>query len=121
MEMSEARSIGLDVKAPDRLCEDPNCPFHGSLRVRGKLLTGKIVSISAKDMAVVQRESTKYNKKYMRYLKKRHKLHAHLSPCLDTKLGDVVSVAECRPISKTVSFVIVGKEQSMATQSIITK
>ena len=118
--MSESRNIGINVKAPDRVCEDPNCPFHGSLRVRGKILTGKVVSVSAKDMAVVQRESTKYNKKYMRYLKKRHKLHAHLSPCLDLKLGDKVSVAECRPISKTVSFVVVGKEQGAAIQSMVT-
>ena len=109
------------MKSPSRLCEDPNCPFHGSLRVRGKLLTGKVVSTSAKDMAVVQRESTKYNKKYMRYLKKRHKLHAHLPPCLDLKLGEVVSVAECRPISKTVSFVVVGKEENDTAQSITNK
>jgi|SRR5579862_8122478 len=107
--MSEARSIGLNVKAPTRPCDDPNCPFHGSLRIRGKLLTGKVVSISAKNMAVVQRESTQFNKKYLRYLKKRHKLHAHLSPCLDLKTGDTATVAECRPVSKTVSFVVVDR------------
>ena len=114
--MSESRNIGLDVKAPERKCEDPNCPFHGTLRVRGKLLTGKVVSVSAKNMAVVQRESTKYNNKYMRYLKKRHKLHAHLSPCLDLSIGDVARVAECRPISKTVSFVVVGRETTASAQ-----
>ena len=91
------------------MCEDPNCPFHGTLRIRGKLLTGKVVSVSAKNLAVVQRESTQFNKKYLRYLKKRHKLHAHLTPCLDLKLGDIATVAECRPISKTVSFVVVDK------------
>jgi len=107
--MSYSRSIGLDVKAPGRGCEDPNCPFHGTLRIRGKLLTGKVVSVSARNMAVVQRESTQFNKKYLRYLKKRHKLHAHISPCLDLKVGDTATVAECRPISKTVSFVVVDK------------
>jgi small subunit ribosomal protein S17 len=91
------------------MCEDPNCPFHGTLRIRGKLLTGKVVSVSAKNLAVVQRESTQFNKKYLRYLKKRHKLHAHLTPCLDLKLGDIATIAECRPISKTVSFVVVDK------------
>jgi small subunit ribosomal protein S17 len=107
--MSEARSIGLEVKPPARPCEDPNCPFHGTLRIRGKLLTGKVVSVSAKNMAVVQRESTQFNKKYIRYLKKRHKLHAHLSPCVDLKPGDIATVAECRPVSKTVSFVVVDR------------
>ncbi|MDA4111145.1 MAG: 30S ribosomal protein S17 [Thaumarchaeota archaeon] len=107
--MSESRSIGLDVKPPGRMCEDPNCPFHGALRIRGKLQTGKVVSVSAKNMAVVQQESTQFNKKYLRYLKKRHKLHAHISPCLDLKIGDTATIAECRPISKTVSFVVVER------------
>ena len=112
--LSEARNIGLKVKSPERVCEDSNCPFHGSLRIRGKLLTGKVVSVSAKNLAVVQRESFAYNKKYMRYFKKRNKLHAHLSPCMDIKLGDVATVAECRPISKTVSFVVVDRVASAA-------
>jgi small subunit ribosomal protein S17 len=112
--VSQARSIGLGVKAPDKTCEDPNCPFHGSLRIRGKLLAGKVVSVSAKNMAVLQRESFAYNKKYMRYLKKRNTLHAHLSPCVELKVGDVATVAECRPLSKTVSFVVV--ERSTAAE-----
>jgi small subunit ribosomal protein S17 len=119
--LSESRNIGIEVKMPERQCEDPNCPFHGSLRIRGKLLTGKVVSVSAKNMAVVQRESTQYINKYMRYLKKRHKLHAHLSPCLDLGVGDVATVAECRPISKTVSFVVVAREQSNAAKGQVSK
>jgi len=111
--MTQARSIGLDVKPPARQCEDPNCPFHGSLKIRGKILTGKVVSVSARNLAVVQRESTQFNKKYLRYLKKRHKLHAHLSPCFDLKIGDIATVAECRPISKTVSFVVVDRERTV--------
>ena len=113
--MSEARNIGLELKAPDRGCQDSDCPFHGSLRIRGKLLTGKVVSVSARNLAVVQREWFQYNKKYLRYMKKRNKLHAHLPPCLELKVGDSVTVAECRPISKTVSFVIVQKMPSSSS------
>ena len=40
-------------------------------------------------------------------MKKRSKLHAHNPPCIDAKPGDIVTIAECRPISKTKSFVIV--------------
>jgi small subunit ribosomal protein S17 len=112
--MSQSRNVGLGVKPPERTCEDPHCPFHGSLRIRGKLLEGKVVSVAAKNMAVLQRESFAYNKKYMRYLKKRNTLHAHLSPCVDLKVGDVATVAECRPLSKTVSFVVV--ERSAAAE-----
>jgi small subunit ribosomal protein S17 len=107
--MSEAKNIGLEVKGPDRSCQDSDCPFHGSLKVRGKLLSGRVVSVSAKNLAVVQRESFQYNKKYMRYMKKRNKIHAHLPPCFELSVGDTVSIAECRPISKTVSFVVVQR------------
>ncbi len=115
--MSETRNIGLEVKSPERMCEDPNCPFHGSLKIRGKLLTGKVVSVAAKNLAVVQRESFKYNKKYMRYLKKRSKVHAHLPPCIELKSGDTATVAECRPVSKTVSFVVVNRAAPLTTKS----
>jgi len=112
--MSESKNVGLEVRAPARPCEDPNCPFHGSLRVRGKLLSGKVVSVSSAKLAVVLRESYKYNKKYMRYLKRRSKLHAHLPPCVDLKVGDIATVGECKPIAKTVSFVVLDRAAGSA-------
>ena len=115
--MSELNNVGLAVRTPGKSCQDPNCPFHGELRVRGRLLTGKAVGISAKNMAVVERESYKYNSKYMRYLKKRSKLHAHLPPCVEIKIGDIVMVAECRPLAKTVSFVVLQKTSSVESSS----
>lgn len=119
--MSQARNIGINVKSPERQCSDPNCPFHGSLRIRGKLLSGKVTSVSAKNMAVIQRESTQFTNKYLRYLKKRHKLHAHLPPCLDLAVGEVATVAECKPISKTVSFVVVGIEKHESAKDTTAK
>lgn len=119
--MSQSRNIGIEVKVPERQCVDPNCPFHGSLRIRGKLLSGKVVSVSAKNMAVVQRESTQFTKKYMRYLKKRHKLHAHFPPCIDLQVGETATVAECRPVSKTVSFVVVNVEKSQSSKGSASK
>jgi small subunit ribosomal protein S17 len=112
--MSEVKNIGFRVKAPTKSCEDPNCPFHGTLKVRGKLLSGKVVSVSSNKFTVVLRESYKRNPKYMRYLKRRAKLHAHLPPCVELKLGDIATVAECRPIAKTVSFVVVDKTAGSA-------
>jgi small subunit ribosomal protein S17 len=116
--MSESRDIGLEVKAPDRLCEDPNCPFHGSLKIRGRLLSGKVVSVSPGRFAVVQRESYKYSKKYMRYLKRRSRVHAHLSPCLELRIGDVATIAECRPVAKTISFVVVRRTVGPAAKML---
>ena len=99
------RDIGIDVKAPERECEDKNCPFHGTLPVRGQIMRGKVVKVYGKT-AVVERELIRYVPKYERYMKKRSKLHAHNPGCIRARPGDIVTIGECRPISKTKSFVI---------------
>ncbi|WP_456329816.1 30S ribosomal protein S17 [Archaeoglobus sp.] len=106
------RDIGIDVKPPERECVDKNCPFHGTLSVRGQLLRGKVVKTYGKT-AVIERELIRYVPKFERYMKKRSKLHAHNPRCIRAKPGDIVTIGECRPISKTKSFVIlevVGNE-----------
>ena len=102
-----ARNIGVSVVAPRKTCEDELCPFHGTLPVRGKLLTGIVSSAKAPKMVVVSREYPKPTPKYKRYQRSRSKVHAYLPTCIDVKEGDEVKVAECRPLSKTVSFVVI--------------
>lgn len=102
-----ARDIGLDVQAPTNECTDVNCPFHGTLPVRGQVLDGVVVSDKSTSMVVVERTFEKMVKKYERYEKRRSKLHAHNPPCIAAKIGDEVKIAECRPLSKTKSFVVV--------------
>lgn len=65
--------------------------------------------MKAKDLAVVEREYLHYIPKHMRYEKRRSRLHAHLPPCLGVGEGDTVTVAECRPLAKTVSFVVIER------------
>ena len=101
------RNIGISVKPPRKTCEDPICPFHGTLPVRGRLIKGKAVSVKAKGIAVVEREFLHFVKKYLRYEKRRSRFSAHLPPCIPLKEGEEVTIAECRPVSKTVSFVVV--------------
>ena len=36
------RDIGIDVKPPTGEWDDENCPFYGSLRLRGQVLEGRI-------------------------------------------------------------------------------
>jgi len=103
------RDIGLDVAAPENECSDANCPFHGTLPIRGQLLEGKVISSKMEKTVVVQREFTKWAPKYVRHERRRSKIHAHNPPCIDAKEGDVVKIAECRPLSKTKSFVVVEK------------
>ena len=103
------RSIGLDVKPPRKTCEDPRCPFHGTLHIRGRLLKGKVVSLGQGNTVVVEREYLHYFPKILRYEKRRRAVHAHLPPCIAVKEADQVAVAECRPLAKTVSFVVVER------------
>jgi len=103
-----ARNIGLPgVEAPEKECDDPNCPFHGSLSVRGIVLEGTVVSDKMDKTVVVEREYLHYVRKFRRYERRRSKIHAHNPPCINAKKGDKVLIAETRPISKTVSFVVV--------------
>lgn len=102
-----ARNIGITVSLPKKECTDKRCPFHGSLSVRGRLLSGQIVSSKAKNMIVVEHHYTHLIKKYKRYERSKSKMHAYLPPCIDVKEGDEVRIAECRPLSKTVSFVVI--------------
>jgi small subunit ribosomal protein S17 len=97
------------VKPPTKTCEDEFCPWHGTISVRGKVLQGKAVSLKVKGLAVIQREYYHYVKKYSRYEKRRSRVHAHVPSCVSIKEGEEVVAAECRPISKTVSFIVVGK------------
>jgi len=101
------RNIGVSVIAPRKSCEDELCPFHGTLPVRGKLLTGIVASAKAKKMVVVTQEYPRPVVKYKRYERSRSKVHAYLPSCMDTNEGDEVKIAECRPLSKTVSFVVI--------------
>jgi len=103
------RDIGIDVKEPDRECDDVNCPFHGKLPVRGQIIEGVVVSDKAEKTVVVQRVYMKKIRKYERYEKRRSKIHAHNPPCIAARAGDVVKIMECRPLSKTKSFVVVEK------------
>ncbi|MEA2071525.1 MAG: 30S ribosomal protein S17 [Asgard group archaeon] len=105
-----SRYIGIDVPEPEKTCNDKNCPFHGSLRVRGRIIEGTVISHKMQKTVVVRRDFLSYVKKYKRYERRHSKISAHSSPCIDAREGDNVKIMECRPLSKTVSFVVVAKE-----------
>jgi ribosomal protein uS17 len=66
-----------------------------------------VVSDSMDKTVVVERNFEKKSVKYERFEKKKSKIHAHNPSCLHAKNGDEVRIAECRPLSKTKSFVVV--------------
>lgn len=104
-----ARDIGIDVKEPEKDCNDRNCPFHGNLSVRGQMFSGVVVSDKMDKSAVVERERAYYVKKYERYEKRTSRHGVHNPPCINARIGDKVKIMECRALSKTISFVIIEK------------
>ena len=102
--------IGIEVEEPKEKCDDSNCPFHGHLKVRGMIISGKIVAKSMSKTVVIAREYLRYEKKYERYEKRTGRYSAHLPPCISVKKGDSVIIMECHPISKTKHFVVVAKK-----------
>ena len=101
--------IGLGIKLPKEKCEDRNCPFHGSLSVRGRTLDGTVVSDKMGSTVVVGKEYMRKIRKYERYERRTSKLHAHNPPCIGARAGDKVRIMECRRMSKTKTFVVVQK------------
>ncbi|MDS0294357.1 30S ribosomal protein S17 [Halogeometricum luteum] len=100
-------AIGLNVEEPEEACSDENCPFHGSLAVRGQTLEGTVASTDMDKTVVVEREYDVRVPKYDRYMKRRSRIPAHAPPCVDLAEGDTVRIAETRPLSKTKAHVVV--------------
>ncbi len=110
MVKDKVNNIGIQTKTiPKDVCDDKACPFHGSLKVRGKVFTGTVVSAVMSNSVVVEWRYTFFVSKYERYERRKSKVVAHKPPCFHLKKGDTVRIAECRPISKTKKFVVIEK------------
>ena len=98
-----------DKKTKDS-CSDVECPFHGKLKVRGRVFEGKVTHKFPKRIAI-ELERMVYVRKYERYKKSRTKIHARLPDCLEKEIsiGDFVRIQECRPLSKIIHFAVVKK------------
>jgi len=108
--MSLTSKIGIQgVTDPGKKCDDPNCPFHGSLKVRGRIFTGTVVKDRMTNSVTVQINYDKYNKKYQRYERRNTKMSVHSPPCIEVAPGDEIRFMQCRKISKTISSVIIQK------------
>ncbi len=107
--MSNIRDIGIDVRPPQRepAPGDELNPFNGTLPVRGSVIVGTVVSNKMQATAVVQKQKLHYVPKYQRYEKRTSRYLAHVPSNIDLAVGDQVTIAECRPVSKTVHYVVV--------------
>jgi len=91
-------------------CGDRNCHVHGNLKARGRTFEGIVIKKFHKRV-VIEFERMIYVKKYERYKKSKTKIHARLPVCMEKEIniGDLIKVQECRPLSKIIHFVVIGK------------
>ncbi len=107
---AKEKYIGIPgIKPPKETCDDPNCPFHGKLGIRGRAFRGVVQSIKPSKTAIIKWERRVFFPKYERFEKRFTKVNAHKPPCLHIHQGDEVIIGECRPISKTKKFAVIGK------------
>ncbi len=76
---------------------------------RGRTFTGKVISNKMAKTAKIQWDRRSYLYKYERYQKKRSAVMAHIPEGMVISIGDVVKIAECKPISKTKNFIIIER------------
>lgn len=108
-----SKDIGLGVPEPKETCQDPKCAWHGEMPVRGRIFTGRVKSSRSHGTAIVEWGYDRLVNKYQRYERRKSRVTAHNPPCMKAKEGDMVTIAECRPLSKTKKFVIVNVERDV--------
>ncbi|KAJ9096526.1 ribosomal 40S subunit protein S11A [Meyerozyma guilliermondii] len=119
------KDVGLGFKTPKTAIEanyiDKKCPFTGTVSIRGKILTGTVVSTKMHRTIIIRREYLHYVPKYNRYEKRHKNLAAHVSPAFRVQEGDVVIVGQCRPIAKTIRFNVLKVASSISKSKQFTK
>jgi len=63
--------------------------------------------------AVVEWGYNRFVRKYESYERRKSRVTAHLPPCLQVSEGDQVVIGECKPISKTKGFIVIGIEKKV--------
>ena len=76
-----------------------------------RILTGVVTSNKADKTITVKIERKVKHPLYGKVIKRATKVHAHDENNIAT-IGDIVSVKECRPFSKTKTWVLVSDEVS---------
>ena len=74
---------------------------------RGRVFTGTVISDKMDKTVTVSWPRQVYVPKYERYEKRRSTVKAHNPSEINAKVGDIVVIAECRPISKTKKFIVI--------------
>mmetsp|Transcript_5968 Transcript_5968/g.17977 ORF Transcript_5968/g.17977 Transcript_5968/m.17977 type:complete len:156 (-) Transcript_5968:878-1345(-) len=113
------KNVGLGIKIPTEAIKgdyvDKKCPFTGNVSIRGRLLRGYIISTKMKRTVIVRRDYLHWIRKYKRFERRHRNIPVHCSPAFRVREGDLVTIGECRPISKTVRFNVLKIDKASAT------
>jgi len=101
------KNIGIEAEKPEKECTDDKCPWHGTLSVRGRVFVGSVISSKPPKTAIIKWHYHYPLKKYQRYEKRNTRVVAYNPECIDAQKGDIVKIAECRPLSKTKTFTVI--------------
>ena len=80
-----------------------------------RILTGVVTSNKADKTITVKIERKVKHPLYGKVVKRASKVHAH-DENNSASIGDIVSVKECRPISKTKSWILVSDEMPQTVE-----
>jgi small subunit ribosomal protein S17 len=101
-------------------CKDRLCPKHGDrkLKMRGRVFQGKIVKVLPGRVSIEFERMLKLPK-YERFEKRKTKIHARLPDCMsdEVTIGDLIEIAETRPISKMIHFVVARVVRKMEVRA----
>lgn len=117
-------NIGISVKAPQKVCSDEKCPFHGNLNIKKKTFVGVVTSSKPQKTCIITWHRKYFIPKYERYEIRKTKINAHNPPCIDAREKDIVRIIETRPLSKTKNFVVIeklGEEKTVVGEDLTAK
>ena len=118
------KKVGLGFNTPTDAIKsnyvDKKCPFTGNISIRGRILKGMVLSCGKmKNTIIVRRDYLHWVKKYSRYQKHHSNIPAHCSPAFKRiSEGDIVTIGQCRPLSKTVRFNVLHVQFNMIFGSV---
>ncbi len=108
--MDKEKGIGVELNtSKEKLQELSQELVKHRIKVRGRVVTGKVVSKDTHGTAKIEWSRIHPIPKYERFEYRKSGVKAHMPKCLNVEVGDLVKAIECRPISKTKKFVIVDK------------
>ena len=118
------KKVGLGFNTPADAIQgnyvDKKCPFTGNISIRGRILKGMVLSCGKmKNTIIVRRDYLHWVKKYSRYQKHHSNIPAHCSPAFKRiSEGDIVTIGQCRPLSKTIRFNVLHVQFNMIFGSV---